>query len=66
MLWIAVASAVLSCVAGVYVSFFIDGATGACIVLAQGLQFFLAMLFAPKRGLLIRRFLPLKNSTAQT
>ncbi len=51
MLGIAAASAVLSCVAGVYVSFFINGATGACIVLAQGLQFLLAMLFAPKRGM---------------
>ncbi|MEI6337982.1 MAG: metal ABC transporter permease [Verrucomicrobiota bacterium] len=55
MLCLAVFSAVFSCVLGTYVSFFIDGATGACIVLVQGAQFFLAMLFAPKRGLLALR-----------
>ena len=32
-------------------SFHIDGATGACIVLIQFLVFVLAFLFAPKRGL---------------
>lgn len=55
MLAIAAASAVISCLVGVYVSFFINGATGACIVLVQGIQFGLAMVFAPKRGLLARR-----------
>jgi ABC-type Mn2+/Zn2+ transport system permease subunit len=55
MLLYAVASSVLSCVSGVYVSFFINGATGACIVLAQALIFALAFLFAPKHGLLASR-----------
>lgn len=55
MMAIAAASAMTSCLVGVYVSFFINGATGACIVLAQGLQFALAMVFAPKRGLFARR-----------
>jgi ABC-type Mn2+/Zn2+ transport system permease subunit len=49
MLAIAVASAVLSSLLGTYVSFFIDGATGACIVLVQAAQFVLAMIFSPKR-----------------
>lgn len=49
---IAVASAVSSSVAGVYVSFFINGSTGSCIVLTQAGLFLLALVFAPKRGLL--------------
>ena len=32
-------------------SFHVDGATGACIVLIQFVVFVLAFLFAPKRGL---------------
>ncbi|MDO4705089.1 MAG: metal ABC transporter permease [Comamonadaceae bacterium] len=37
---------------GVYVSYFIDGNTGAVIALLQTLVFALAFLFAPKHGLL--------------
>ncbi len=55
MLLIAVASAVFSSVCGVYVSFFINGATGACIVLTQSLIFVLTLVFAPKHGLLANR-----------
>ncbi len=51
----AVGSAVFSSLAGVYVSFFINGSTGACIVLVQALIFLVALIFAPKRGLLVRR-----------
>jgi manganese/iron transport system permease protein len=50
MLIIASAVAVTSCVLGTIVSFHIDGATGACIVLIQAGAFILAFLFAPKRG----------------
>jgi ABC-type Mn2+/Zn2+ transport system permease subunit len=42
MLMIATASSVLASCLGVYVSFFINGTTGACIVLAQTLLFLLA------------------------
>ncbi len=55
MLLIAVASSILSCFIGVYVSFFINGATGSCIVLAQALAFAVAFVFAPKHGLLAAR-----------
>lgn len=55
MLLIAVASAVFSSVVGVYISFFIDGASGACIVLTQAVIFLAAFIFAPKHGLLARR-----------
>ena len=55
MLLIAASSSVLASVAGVYVSFFLNGSTGACIVLAQALLFVLAFVFAPKHGLLATR-----------
>jgi manganese transport system permease protein/manganese/iron transport system permease protein len=55
MLLIAVASSILSCFIGVYVSFFINGATGPCIVLAQAGAFAVAFVFAPKHGLLAAR-----------
>jgi manganese/iron transport system permease protein len=51
MLVIAVAVAVGACALGTIVSFHIDGATGACIVLIQAAVFVLAFLFGPKRGL---------------
>jgi manganese/iron transport system permease protein len=51
MLGIAVATAAFSCVSGVYVSFFINGSTAACIVLIQTVIFILTLCFAPKRGL---------------
>jgi len=55
MLMISIATAAFSSVSGVYVSFFIDGSTAACIVLIQTAIFLLALCFAPKRGLFRRR-----------
>lgn len=52
MQMIAVTSAVCSSIVGVYVSFFINGSTSACIVLVQTILFLFALVFAPKRGLL--------------
>ena len=54
MLVIATGVAVASAAIGTIVSFHIDGATGACIVLIQSMFFILAFLFAPKRGILIQ------------
>lgn len=51
MLAIAVVTAVGSSLAGVYVSFFLNASTGACIVLVQALVFLLTLGFAPKHGL---------------
>lgn len=51
MLALAVASAVLSAAAGTYLSFFLNGSTGACIVLVQAGVFTCAMIAAPKHGL---------------
>ena len=55
MLVIASGTATVSAALGTIVSFHIDGATGACIVLTQALFFILAFLFAPKRGILCER-----------
>jgi len=55
MLLIAAASAVGSSFFGVYLSFFINASTGACIVLLQALVFMVALVWAPKHGLLAAR-----------
>ncbi len=55
MLLIAAASAVGSSFFGVYLSFFINASTGACIVLLQAAVFMVALAFAPKHGLLAAR-----------
>lgn len=55
MLVIAFATAVGSTWLGVYVSFFLNASTGACIVLLQALVFVVALVFAPKHGLLAAR-----------
>lgn len=52
MMATAVGSSVFSCVSGVYASYFLNGSTGACIVLAQAIVFVLALIWAPKRGML--------------
>lgn len=52
MLIIAVASATAAALLGTYSSFFLNASTGACIVLVQSFFFILALLFAPKRGIL--------------
>jgi manganese/iron transport system permease protein len=53
MLVIASATAMVSAALGTLVSFHIDGATGACIVLVQAAIFLLAFLFGPKHGLFV-------------
>ncbi|MEO8615371.1 MAG: metal ABC transporter permease [Luteolibacter sp.] len=55
MLLTAVCSAVGSTVAGIFISYHIDGSTGACIVLVQALWFVISLLFAPKYGIIRRR-----------
>jgi ABC-type Mn2+/Zn2+ transport system permease subunit len=55
MLWIATATAVSCSFLGVYISFFLNASTGACIVLLQAVVFLSALFFAPKHGLLAAR-----------
>jgi len=52
MMAIAAAVSVLSSVAGTYASFFLGASTGACIILTQAALFLLALIAAPRRGLL--------------
>ena len=54
MLLIAMACGIFSSVIGTYISYHIDGSTGGCIVVLQTLLFLIAMIFAPKHGLLVR------------
>jgi manganese transport system permease protein len=54
MMLIAMASGVFSSVMGTYISYHIDGSTGGCIVVLQTVLFLVAMVFAPKHGLLVR------------
>ncbi|MCP9884008.1 metal ABC transporter permease [Synechococcus sp. ATX 2A4] len=51
MTWIAVGSAVLSSVLGIYWSYWMDASTGGCIVVVQTLLFLVSFLFAPRHGL---------------
>ncbi|MFM2199450.1 MAG: Manganese transport system rane protein MntB [Verrucomicrobiota bacterium] len=46
---------VATSLAGAYASYFINGATGGCIVTLQTLVFLAAFVFAPKRGILASR-----------
>ena len=50
MLVIAVAIGTVTAAVGAYVSYFLDGATGGLIVVAQTLVFLAAFLVAPKHG----------------
>lgn len=52
---ISVIIGVCSSFVGAYISYFLDGASGGCIVVLQTLIFILAFLFAPKHGLLAAR-----------
>ena len=51
MLIISVATSVLSCFFGTYLSYHLDASTGGCIVVLMTLFFVAAMAFAPKYGI---------------
>jgi manganese/iron transport system permease protein len=55
MLGLAVAMGTLTSLIGAYLSYYFDGSTGGCIVTLQTLLFVLALVFAPKHGLLAAR-----------
>lgn len=54
MLLISIASSVFACVAGTYLSYHLDVSTGGTIVVLLTLLFVVAMVFAPKYGILAR------------
>ena len=55
MMWLSAALGVATSLAGAYASYFINGATGGCIVTMQTLVFLAAFVFEPKRGILATR-----------
>ncbi|ORM72043.1 iron/manganese ABC transporter permease subunit SitC [Pantoea rwandensis] len=55
LLMIAVAIGSITSFLGAWSSYFLDGATGGIIVVAQTLVFLLAFIFAPKHGVLAAR-----------
>jgi len=55
LLMIAVAIGSITSFLGAWSSYFLDGATGGVIVVAQTLVFLLAFIFAPKHGVLAAR-----------
>lgn len=57
LLVLSVVMGAATCFAGVYLSYFLDGATGGVIVVLQSALFVLAFLFAPKYGIVTRRLL---------
>ncbi|WP_036478359.1 metal ABC transporter permease [Myxosarcina sp. GI1] len=52
MLWISIATSVFSCVGGTYLSYHFDVSTGGAIVVLLTVLFMVAMIFAPKYGIL--------------
>lgn len=55
MLWLACAMGVGCALLGAYISYYINGSTGGCIVVLQTILFIFALIFAPKHGLLVQR-----------
>ncbi|MCW0221237.1 MAG: metal ABC transporter permease [Prosthecobacter sp.] len=55
MLLIATLTGVTCGVTGAYVSYFLNGSTGGCIVVLQTVVFLAALILAPKHGLLAAR-----------
>jgi manganese/iron transport system permease protein len=55
MLWIAGGLGAITALAGAYASYFLNGATGGCIVTLQTLVFLAALVLAPKHGMLAGR-----------
>jgi len=55
MMGIAATMGVVTSAAGAYGSYFLDGSVGGCIVVLQTLLFLLALVFAPKHGMLATR-----------
>ena len=55
MLVIGSALGAVTAFAGAYASFFLDGATGGCIVVLQTFLFLAAFVFSPRHGLLAAR-----------
>jgi ABC-type Mn2+/Zn2+ transport system permease subunit len=52
MLWLSSGMGVATSLVGAYASYFLNGATGGCIVTLQTLVFLVVLVFAPQHGIL--------------
>ncbi|GAA3667728.1 metal ABC transporter permease [Microbacterium marinilacus] len=64
MLVIAPVMSVLSSVVGIYLSYWIDAASGGLVVVVHGVVFALVYLFSPRQGVIGRRLALRRGSTA--
>jgi manganese/iron transport system permease protein len=55
MIWISSGLGIVTSMVGAYTSYFLNGATGGCIVSLQALVFLGVFIFAPKHGMLANR-----------
>ncbi|MCW8131829.1 MAG: metal ABC transporter permease [Planctomycetota bacterium] len=55
MMALAIAMGTLTAAVGAYLSYFLNGSTGGCIVVLQTACFMLALFFAPKHGIVASR-----------
>ncbi|MBC7979044.1 MAG: metal ABC transporter permease [Armatimonadetes bacterium] len=55
MLWLSSLIGVTTSLAGAYASYYLNGATGGCIVTLQTLVFLAVFIFSPKQGILAAR-----------
>jgi len=55
MIALAVGMGIVTSMVGAYASYYFDGSTGGCIVTLQSLLFVVALLLAPKHGMLAAR-----------
>lgn len=51
MIWLSCGMGIATSLIGAYASYFLNGATGGCIVILQTLLFVAALFFAPKHGI---------------
>jgi len=63
MLWLSSLMGAITSIVGAYASYFLNGATGGCIVTLQTLIFLTAFLFAPKHGILAAKRMAKQSNT---
>lgn len=63
MLWLSSLMGAITSIAGAYASYFLNGATGGCIVTLQTLVFLTAFLFAPKHGIIAAKRMAKQSNT---
>lgn len=65
MMWMSLMWGVLAALVGLFVSYYLDIASGAAIVLVSVSLFFVAFLFAPNQGIVTRRITSTRRAHAK-